>query len=46
MGALVPLVAITTSIGVPALVIVLIVAFNHKKKIARYKLHLKWWSSL
>ena len=38
MGALVPLVAITTSIGVPALVIVLIVAFNHKKKIARYNL--------
>jgi len=38
MGALVPLVAIVTSIGVPALVIVLIVAYSHKKKIARYDL--------
>ncbi len=38
MGALVPLVAIVTSIGVPALVVVMIVAMNHRKQIARYDL--------
>jgi len=38
MGALVPLVAIVTSIGVPALVVVMIVALNHRKQIARYDL--------
>lgn len=38
MDSLIPIVAITTSIGVPALVIVIIVAINHKKKIARYNL--------
>jgi len=38
MGALVPLVAIVTSIGAPALVVVMIVALNHRKQIARYDL--------
>ncbi len=38
MEALVPLVAIVTSIGAPALVVVMIVALNHRKQIAKYDL--------
>lgn len=45
MDGLIPIVAITTSIGVPALVVVIIVAFNHRKKIARYNLIEKALSS-
>ncbi len=37
MDAFIPIVAITTSIGVPAAVIVIALFVSHKRKIARYK---------
>ena len=38
MGALIPIVAITTSIGVPAAVIIIALFVWHKRKLARYSL--------
>ena len=38
MESFIPIVAITTSIGVPALVIVIVIALRHKKNIARFNL--------
>lgn len=38
MGALVPIVGIITSIGVPCAMVVLIVFLSHKKDVARYNL--------
>jgi len=37
MGPFIPIVAITTSIGVPAAVIIIALYISHKRKIARYK---------
>ena len=36
MGAFIPIVAITTSIGVPAIVIIVALLISHKRKLARY----------
>lgn len=38
IASIIPIVAIVTSLGVPALVIILIVSYNHKKKLAQYDL--------
>ncbi|MCD4708509.1 MAG: DUF6249 domain-containing protein [Candidatus Sabulitectum sp.] len=36
MGAFIPIVAITSSIGIPAVVIIVAVIVSHRRKIARY----------
>ena len=38
MDALIPIVAITSSIGIPAVVIIIALSLAHKKKVARYNL--------
>ena len=38
MGSLIPIVAITSSIGIPAVVIIILVYLSHRKKLARIAL--------
>lgn len=38
MNSLIPIVAITTSIGLPAAIVIIALLLSHKKKVARYTL--------